>query len=191
MKPKPSIDELTKLVALLENKKAKREDCLAQAKDALTALTQELGFRTPSKTRACQCECEQYAVSIGLTKEDGEWFFFRSEGCGWKNNGKHIADWQSTIRGWKLARVFPSQKVNGASRSVPAPIPAQRTRFQITKDIEAVKARISQIKTEHGQRLDANWGWQGPKLPEPVVQTITKLRGDIKALQQQFDNAVS
>jgi hypothetical protein len=174
---------------MLEDKKSTRPDCRAQAAVVMEALTQQLGIHVPSKTRACQCECEQYAVSLTLSKEDGEWFFFKCEGCNWKNNGKAIADWQSTMRAWKLARVFPSQKVSGAGRSSPAAIPAQRTRFQITRDIEAVKARIGQIKTEHGQRLDANWGWQGPKLPEPVIATITKLRGDIKALQTQFDNA--
>lgn len=81
------------------------------------------------KNRAENMEqCAAYAVSRGLLASDGEWFWEKCEGNGWKNNGHPIVDWQLTICSWKRIGVFPSQKQssrNGAGRlpfGVPSPI---------------------------------------------------------------------
>lgn len=63
------------------------------------------------KAKATLGSCEQFAFIIGLPRSDGEWFFLKCEGCGWKNNGKPIVDWKATMRSWKIAAVFPSQKL--------------------------------------------------------------------------------
>jgi hypothetical protein len=61
-------------------------------------------------------EVIQYCTSIGLTEEDGSWFWDKCEGNGWKNSGKPIVCWKSTVSSWKRIKIFPSQKpikVNG------------------------------------------------------------------------------
>jgi hypothetical protein len=60
-------------------------------------------------------EAKSYAAEIGLPESDGEWFYDKSVGSGWKNNGKPIVCWRATIRAWRGARIFPSLKnANGA-----------------------------------------------------------------------------
>lgn len=51
-----------------------------------------------------------YAVELELQKLDGEWFFDKNQGIGWKVNGKPIEDWRSVMRAWKKLGVFPSLK---------------------------------------------------------------------------------
>lgn len=55
-------------------------------------------------------ECITYCKLKGLLQSDGEWFFHKCVGAGWKNNGQPINDWQATVNAWQLSRVFPSQK---------------------------------------------------------------------------------
>lgn len=62
-------------------------------------------------------EVVEFCVEIGLTKDDAEWFWYKCEGCGWKNDGRPIADWQATIRSWKKIKIMPSQK-NGSAPSL-------------------------------------------------------------------------
>lgn len=65
----------------------------------------------PSKSKASSMEeVVAFCLEIGLTKDDGEWFWDKCQGCGWKNNGKPILDWKATCRSWKKINVFPSQK---------------------------------------------------------------------------------
>jgi hypothetical protein len=46
----------------------------------------------------------------GLTADDGEWFYDKQLGCGWKINGKPIADWRAVVRAWKRQHIFPGQR---------------------------------------------------------------------------------
>lgn len=59
-----------------------------------------------------------FCKAEGKPVKDGEWFFLKCEGNGWKNNGKAIVNWESTMRAWWLSGVFPSQK---QQRVVPGP----------------------------------------------------------------------
>jgi len=61
-------------------------------------------------------EVIQHCISLGLTSEDGSWFWEKCEGNGWKNDGEPIVCWKSTTRSWKRIKIFPSQKpikING------------------------------------------------------------------------------
>lgn len=51
-----------------------------------------------------------YAKSRRIQLTDAEWFYDKCVGCGWKNNGKPIVDWQATLRAWYKAGYLPSQK---------------------------------------------------------------------------------
>lgn len=62
------------------------------------------------KGRGTMDEIKAYAVERGLAPTDGEWFFDKAEGCGWKNNGKAIVCWKATVRAWQKIKIFPSQK---------------------------------------------------------------------------------
>lgn len=63
------------------------------------------------KARASSAkEVSDFCLTVGLTANDGEWFFAGREGKGWKNKGDPIKDWKQTVRAWKAAGHFPSQK---------------------------------------------------------------------------------
>jgi hypothetical protein len=60
----------------------------------------------------------RFCEEIGLPENDGEYIYLNWEENGWKNTKtkQPIKDWKSTIRKWKTARYFPSQKaVSGTS----------------------------------------------------------------------------
>lgn len=69
------------------------------------------GMTARQKSRGSLEQCIEFCVNAGLTKDDGEWFFMKCEGCGWKNNGQPIIDWRMTVRAWQKVSYFPSQKV--------------------------------------------------------------------------------
>jgi hypothetical protein len=66
-------------------------------------------------------EVERYCREIGLTGEDGEVFFEKKQGQGWKN----VKDWRATIRCWKLEGYHHSQKAGGVNA------PAKRMEFSL------------------------------------------------------------
>lgn len=55
-------------------------------------------------------EVKLYCSNHSIVSSDAEWFFYKCEGCGWKNGGKPIVSWQMTLRSWKTAGYLPSQK---------------------------------------------------------------------------------
>lgn len=63
-----------------------------------------------TKARCTREDAQDFCKSIGLPRSDGDWFFDKAEGCGWKNGGKPIADWKATIRAWRTAGHMASQK---------------------------------------------------------------------------------
>lgn len=63
-----------------------------------------------NKSRGTMAQVSSFCQSNGLSFRDAEWFFFKCEGCGWKNGGKPIVCWRSTVRSWKAGKFFPSQK---------------------------------------------------------------------------------
>lgn len=61
-----------------------------------------------------------YAVEIGLPESDGDACFDKWQGNGWKNDGKPIVCWRSTMRSWKKFGYMASQKgtkTNGYSNN--------------------------------------------------------------------------
>lgn len=77
------------------------------------------GSKTASKREArpeaeddagCCRLIEEYCVSLGLPKSDGEAVFNKWQGNGWINGRVPILDWKATIRSWKLQGYLPSQR---------------------------------------------------------------------------------
>lgn len=67
--------------------------------------------KTNNKDKATIDELRVFCKSLQLEESDGDWVFDKWEGNGWKNDGKLIVSWQSTIRSWKrIGTIFPSQK---------------------------------------------------------------------------------
>jgi hypothetical protein len=55
-------------------------------------------------------EIVNFVKSINLPASDGEWFWNKCEGNGWKNDGKPIVNWKATIRSWVRIGCMASQK---------------------------------------------------------------------------------
>lgn len=55
-------------------------------------------------------DIKAFCLTLGLPASDGEWFFWKCEGCGWMNGTSKIKDWPATIRAWKIIGCMPSQK---------------------------------------------------------------------------------
>jgi hypothetical protein len=81
-----------------------------QPSASASASQKQIGIDVVKKGRCTEEEAIQYVLGIGLKKEDGQWFFDKNEGCGWRNNGKAIVDWKATVRSWNRMKIFPSQK---------------------------------------------------------------------------------
>jgi hypothetical protein len=62
-----------------------------------------------SKAKGTLEELKAFAVEIGMPADDGEVCFHKWEGSGWKNGGKRIEDWKSTMRSWKGQGYLASQ----------------------------------------------------------------------------------
>ncbi|HEX7531461.1 MAG TPA: hypothetical protein VF333_09975 [Pyrinomonadaceae bacterium] len=69
----------------------------------------------------CLRVIEEFCVSLGLPKKDGESCFHKWHANGWTNGGRPIRDWKATIRSWKSSGYMPSQKVglNGQKAYIP------------------------------------------------------------------------
>ena len=63
-----------------------------------------------SKSKATLSELREFAQSIGLSPDDGEFMFHKWEENGWKNSGNPVKDWKAGIRKWQSQGWLPSQK---------------------------------------------------------------------------------
>jgi hypothetical protein len=72
-----------------------------------------------AKARGTLTQLKEFAIKLGLPESDGESCFDKWEGNGWKNNGKPIVCWQSTMRSWKSNRYMTSLKVEGGGKVKP------------------------------------------------------------------------
>jgi len=88
---------------------------LAQLDKRVTAL--ESPTETGKRRAQSLEEVQLFFAKVGLTKEDGAWFWSKMICSGWRNNGKVVRSWQHCVTAWKLANIFPSQKnkTNGHS----------------------------------------------------------------------------
>jgi hypothetical protein len=77
-------------------------------------LIQKRSDRAKSDIEGVKSFCSE----VGLPATDGEWFYYKCEGSGWKNNKVQICDWRMTVRAWQKAGIFPSQK-NAVPKSKP------------------------------------------------------------------------
>lgn len=68
-------------------------------------------------------EVRDFAITLGLPANDGEYFWEKWHGNGFQNAGKPIRDWKSVIRSWRLAGHCPSQKQNGNGSQHQSPPP--------------------------------------------------------------------
>jgi hypothetical protein len=73
-------------------------------------LSGDVADEPKPKYRGSLEECKAYCKSIDLPETDGEWFYDKCQGNGWKNGGEPIKDWKATIRAWKTAGYMASQK---------------------------------------------------------------------------------
>jgi hypothetical protein len=86
------------------------------------------------KGRCSEVEAIAYCRSLGLPESDGQWFFAKMEGAGWKNGGKAVKDWQQTIRAWNIAHYMASQKIRGPVSTAP--------QNHVSKEIDAELRRV-------------------------------------------------
>lgn len=78
------------------------------------ALEAQLKRQGPKKMLApSRGEVILFFESLQLPSSDGEWFFDKCEGNGWRAGGAPIKNWQATVRAWMKAKYLPSQKFNG------------------------------------------------------------------------------
>jgi len=112
------------------------------------------------KGKCTQAEAEEFCMSIGLPKTNGEFCFNKWEGNGWTNNGKAIRNWKATIRSWKLNKYLPIQSTNnqGFKRKLeaaprgaayePLPRPPELTDEQIAKNKAFIAQAVGQLKKD-------------------------------------------
>lgn len=123
--------------------------CVSELHHVDKLLQPEL-FPAPQQSRGSLEEVIEFCVNRGLKKEDGEWFFEKCQGCGWKNNGKAIVDWRSTVRAWQaLGTIFPSQKQAPAGNGRLAP-----TEMMVRqKELESAERQIKSIKDSYTDNM--------------------------------------
>jgi hypothetical protein len=122
------------------------ERAIVEVKRVAASLQMELpGMPEPVKPRArgTQQEVVEYCCSLALTAEDGNWFFDKNQGCGWRINGRAIQDYRAVVRAWKHQDIFPSQKAAlRASGGKPA---------QESLAMKSIKAHAAAIERKYGK----------------------------------------
>ncbi len=100
-----------------------------------------------SKSRCTQKESEDFCVSIGLPRSDGEAMFLHWEEKGWAK----VKDWRLTIRKWKSFGYLPSQKSKpGAKATFQKPISAHQEK--IDREYEEARQEWEKKKQEKSER---------------------------------------
>jgi hypothetical protein len=101
---------------------------------------------TSTKARAKdEAEVVAYCVSIGLTENDGIFFWCRWESGSWFNAGKRIRDWKMVIRQWQAAGWCPSQKqqrssVHGTNGDKPM------TTWEINEKLKVINKELGKLQ---------------------------------------------
>lgn len=101
------------------------------------------------KTKGTIEEVKIFCLSIELPTTDAEWFFYKCQGNGWKNNGEPIKDWKATIRAWKVGGFMPSQKV-GFKAQAAASTTTGADKVILGKEYERTNARMETIRSTYG-----------------------------------------
>lgn len=128
----------------------------------------------PAKARKGRAESVEEVIefmrTIDLQDSDGQWFWDKMLGCGWKNGKNPVHDWKATIRAWKAANYIPSQKQNqtyppGAEAQIaelvaklnnhPAKLAQQEGRTPSdneTQDFYRLSGKLNELKSKRGPR---------------------------------------
>lgn len=83
------------------------------ATSRLNRIEHEEEEKKKAPPRPSLLEISDFCKSEQLTEDDALATFHKWEANGFTNNGRHIKNWQATIRAWKAAKYMPSQRVNG------------------------------------------------------------------------------
>jgi hypothetical protein len=100
-------------------------------------------------------ELDAFFAEVGLTANDAEYAWHHWEGKGWRNGTAAIKDWRATVRSWKAAGYWPSQK-GGAqpepAKSKPKTLPANWR--EIAQEIYGHPVTCSEDELTADQRGD-------------------------------------
>jgi len=86
-------------------------------------------------------EVRAFCTANGVSQKDADWFWYKMDGCGWKNGARPVKQWTSTIIAWKAAGHLPSQKAMSVGNN--------RTMLQSPNEISRDLNRLAnEIKRE-------------------------------------------
>lgn len=127
------------------------------------------------KLESPECEHKRRAQSLeemilfcakcGLPENDARWLWAKMECSGWRNDGKVVRNWHSLVTAWKLANVFPSQKVNGHKQGV----------FELKTILDAKKQEKDELVRKFYNDSSAFPSWTN----EPARQRFITLKREI------------
>ncbi len=107
--PAVNIDAVTSTVSThseSESDSAPEADAPKKGRSFDLVLSPEGRESVQNKAKGTKEQCALFAVEIGLPRTDGEAFFDKKEGTGWKG----VKDWRSVMRNWKTEGWHPSLK---------------------------------------------------------------------------------
>lgn len=150
--------EFAELLAMIEDLKAR-------------VLALEASDVPITQSRPSQEEVVEFCKSRNLLETDSIWFYSKMLGSGWKNNGKPVRSWRATITAWDIAKIFPSQKINGTA-----------TVFGLKAALEAKKEQAQTLQNRYAHQAAMGWSWSDEKARQQFIQ----LKHDIKDLNARI-----
>lgn len=119
-----------------------------------------------------------FCAKCGLAENDARWLYAKMECSGWRNAGKVVRNWHSLITAWKIAAIFPSQKVNG---------------HQSLRDLQAARDAKQQIlngiRDKYSSETASGRVWM-PSATQQVRLEAKKIAGEIKELTAKIAGGV-
>lgn len=103
-------------------------------------------------------EVLNFCKSIGLPESDGHYCWDKWEGNGFKNDGRAMNNWESTIRSWKRAGYLPSLKRGFGSSS-----------FQKVRQHPDITNKIDPSKVDVPERFKS---WAAENYPDKREQIM-------------------
>lgn len=130
--------------------------------------------KSPQKSRGTFEEVSGYAVEIELPATDGDWFFDKMTGSGWRNDGKPVADWKAVMRVWKRLNLFPSLRVAGGPGINPTVLFIAQS-----KELDGIEKKLEILEGNHSGMQN----WEQEELDERKALRIR--RKELKAKMEQ------
>jgi len=124
------------------------------------------------KGKGTREECVQYCQEQGLTASDGEWFYDKCVGNGWKNSGVQIVDWKATVRAWAKIPCFPSQKAATGTGKI-----SNMEMVVMKKNLDELEAKLHTLEGQY----DAHQSWTASDIAERK-----RLKGIISELKTKL-----